>query len=1553
MIFTSKNGSLMILDARNDADLANSSAYYYDDSGGTYTSIFDSVYYPQTSYQPAFDASDAVILGMNEPFGRVRIDVDDFAVGAGKLVLKYYDGSTWQTISHYRVGHNYVQNVNDGTAGAWAQSFKRLSLTDIATGDFKATDQSYPFVLYDEDCGIYRMYFSGNNTSVYKIGYAWSHDGINFTEYTNSEFSGYTTGGIYSDSSGGSLAAACPRVVKKEGKYFMYYRFNDGAEINIRVATSTDGVNFTRYSTTRLDPNRNLFADGVGDFAAALHPDGRILIIVKETGTNDIFLMESEDGVNFSAENGGHPIYQDANLVPSGLVYHNESWYLFAEDTDGANAVVVVLKSHDLINWVQTNTSLGAGDPYPIVADTGVTDCRQASALIINGRPVVYYSHNNTTNRRIKIAIVNFETEVSCFCHSGYISFEIPRTWQKGGHANLVSTHYNLKIQTENDPTYSPKFSRLYPVKGQQHRVLFDMGTVSGPLGNNRTEETPVLHRGRFGGKLAGDTGDVHHISATDSRIFEPQDVGFEIMTHDTNNSEDIVRALTCGAPSFALWNRAGRTTKGTTSNYTDYRRTTASQKYPVGVFSSHRATWFPGIADANDYSGNRVDLFESNVPTYTELVDGLYYTSFDGSADYLIRSNFGAAGANVRLTGALTFAAWVYVTNTATVKTICAKSGNDSGNKAFSFFIDADEKLNLQLFTDGSNHLLATSTDAVTAATWVHVLGSWDGTTTADTTGMRLYINGVSNTIVPTVTGTFTGLADETIAFSVGADLSGAADSAANFYTGRMMFLHVAAEQLTEYKLQSLYAQEAALLKRVDSTNGYQLLPGTLNPEFVSRNHIGHAAIPSLRGAWLCYDNDAADKSGNALTLTNNNSVTYTAQFVDGYAGTFNGSTQYYSLANTGSSGQNVRLTSACGFSFWVNTDAVGAAQTILAKTDGSNVSYSIQLDTNGYLEIKLFTDSSNYIGREYQTAIVANQWTHYIVSWDGTTTDSTGIKLYRNGSLVTTVALTAGSFTGMVDSTADFTIGATDAPDAYFDGRLHRVFVTANEISADKAWDLYRREVAVVMHDYQLPYSDLMNPEFATQSPFDDRDRGFGGSVLEICFDDLSALATKQSSSTTDLTDMLYDNTNHRAAVLRTPTSDEKCHSCAFILSQAGTIDDAGRLWVDIYKKGGTALGTSTKLMTSYKSCAPSQISSSAQWVTFQFPETVHLEASSEYLFVLDFGSTASVSAVNYLNIHGDNSNAVATEVTYTIDNAGNISVLTDKDAAFTLNCASDSSLCGNAMVPISMDANNIVRGIRFPALSFDGSADYLRLANKTFGGDGVQLTGALTLSAWIKPSTISGTHAIIAKHGNTATNRAFNFAQNDATILLTLQSDTTDYLYAVSNTTALVANKWQHVAATWDGTTTDINGVALYINGIAQAKTDSSSGTYAGMGNEAISLSVGATLSGAGDTAAILFNGRMTEMMIIPRALTAGEIGHIYGRTAKYLNNNQQSTIDVQLEFQTGDGTRTGFEWTECYIEPSGIEVSEADDGARISISGKCYGRSGQINCAGKQR
>jgi len=172
---------------------------------------------------------------------------------------------------------------------------------------------------------------------------SWTENGIVLTGGSNGSWDVNISGAI-------SPSA----IVKKDGTYYLYYvgadgiRSTDGGPRHraMGVATSTDGINFTKYSGNPILtylPNNNE-EEGLFSAGAMLDDNGEILLYYSACEAADSrseqvschgFLATSTDGLNFS-DQGIVLNYKDSSvwgsgdeLFPVGAFKDNGTYYLY------------------------------------------------------------------------------------------------------------------------------------------------------------------------------------------------------------------------------------------------------------------------------------------------------------------------------------------------------------------------------------------------------------------------------------------------------------------------------------------------------------------------------------------------------------------------------------------------------------------------------------------------------------------------------------------------------------------------------------------------------------------------------------------------------------------------------------------------------------------------------------------------------------------------------------------------------------------------------------------------------------------------------------------------------------------------------------------------------------------------------------------------------------------------------------------------------------------------------------------------------------------------
>ena len=184
---------------------------------------------------------------------------------------------------------------------------------------------------------------------------------------------------------------------------------------------------------------------------------------------------------------------------------------------------------------------------------------------------------------------------------------------------------------------------------------------------------------------------------------------------------------------------------------------------------------------------------------------------------------------------------------------------------------------------------------------------------------------------------------------------------------------------------------------------------------------------------------------------------------------------------------------------------------------------------------------------------------------------------------------------------------------------------------------------------------------------------------------------------------------------------------------------------------------------------------------------------------------------------------------------------------------------------------------------SMEFDGVASYYNAGTST----DLEISGNLTLSAWVYITTGSAFQGIISKRDSGGTNYQF-YTDNSATPKLRFFDGSTP----ASSTGNVSLNAWHHIAITIDSGVT--NGSTFYIDGAA-----SGTATFTITSNDA-DLVIGIIDTGIKSS---WFNGYMDEVAVWSSALSENTIQAIYDTTV----NNPGKVADLS---ETPEGTPAAF-------------------------------------------
>ncbi|OQY99984.1 MAG: hypothetical protein B6D41_00475 [Chloroflexi bacterium UTCFX4] len=215
---------------------------------------------------------------------------------------------------------------------------------------------------------------------------------------------------------------------------------------------------------------------------------------------------------------------------------------------------------------------------------------------------------------------------------------------------------------------------------------------------------------------------------------------------------------------------------------------------------------------------------------------------------------------------------------------------------------------------------------------------------------------------------------------------------------------------------------------------------------------------------------------------------------------------------------------------------------------------------------------------------------------------------------------------------------------------------------------------------------------------------------------------------------------------------------------------------------------------------------------------------------------------------------------------------------------------------------------------AFNFDGTTADVRVpASSSLN---VGSANGLTIAAWVNPTTLAQRSPLVEWSNNGTYGAHFWMSVTDVipggvngNLYANLTSFAHGTQYVVQTTGAvLTANSWNHVVLTYDKT----NGnVAMYVNGVASPVSSSNLGIV----TPDTSFDMYLARRVAGQAPAARLSGKMDEVQIWDRALTAGEVQAIYSANASSACDTQQVLNSANSHYYQAVCVPDGITWQDA--------------------------------------
>lgn len=189
---------------------------------------------------------------------------------------------------------------------------------------------------------------------------------------------------------------------------------------------------------------------------------------------------------------------------------------------------------------------------------------------------------------------------------------------------------------------------------------------------------------------------------------------------------------------------------------------------------------------------------------------------------------------------------------------------------------------------------------------------------------------------------------------------------------------------------------------------------------------------------------------------LTDNNTVgSGTGPFDDTCADFELGNTEFLNITDGAQSGLD--FAGDMSISFWINLETTGIQNEILSKwgANDANRAYRLRYNTGGNFDMEV-RDGIGVTKIEGSKAfsITTGIWYHVLIVLDVSAQD---ITLYVDGQSEGLFSISTATATAILDSNADFELGARTDGSLYLDGLMQDAIMWNDELTASDASDLY----------------------------------------------------------------------------------------------------------------------------------------------------------------------------------------------------------------------------------------------------------------------------------------------------------------------------------------------------------------------------------------------------------------------------------------------------------------------------------------------------------------
>lgn len=230
-------------------------------------------------------------------------DIPYYTLAVDQAQIMYDDGKYKIWFENlYNSGHGDIGYAESNDGLTWQINANNPVLTAGQPGSWDDYTVGLGYIFKEN--GIYKLYYAGMqepHTGKRQIGYATSTDGIHWQKYSNPV--------VLSNSSQYFLGVHS--VLKINNLYYMYYEASPENDytFNLNLATSSDGINWTKYENNPILIADQIWEEGSIGYATIVQSDNEYKMTYSSNVQNAVGMAYSFDGIHWS-KNDANPVFK-------------------------------------------------------------------------------------------------------------------------------------------------------------------------------------------------------------------------------------------------------------------------------------------------------------------------------------------------------------------------------------------------------------------------------------------------------------------------------------------------------------------------------------------------------------------------------------------------------------------------------------------------------------------------------------------------------------------------------------------------------------------------------------------------------------------------------------------------------------------------------------------------------------------------------------------------------------------------------------------------------------------------------------------------------------------------------------------------------------------------------------------------------------------------------------------------------------------------------------------------------------------------------------------